>query len=96
MENVGAADDAIQKASKAGKKLIPWRDLQKGPVLKLSLVKMVVTGIHLLKGTIGIDDKWRLLMGDPFAPTRVELFGFVHDGTIGAKNIQGTVQHYCR
>ena len=65
MENVAAVDDAIQKASKAGKKLIPWRDLQKGPVLKLSLVKMViVTGIHLLKGTVGIDDKWRLLMGD--------------------------------
>ena len=62
---IAAIDDGIQRAGKAGKKLIPWRDIQRGPLLKLSLVKLVVvTGLHLLKGTVGIDDKWRLLMGD--------------------------------
>ena len=46
-------------------KLIPWRDKVKGPVLKLSLVKLVVVkGVHLKKGAADVNAHWRLLISD--------------------------------
>ena len=64
MATRSVATSNISEGKKA-KTLIPWRDPEKGPILKLSLLKLVsAKQLHMLKGTPGIDDKWRLLTVD--------------------------------
>jgi hypothetical protein len=63
LANFQMADESSKKEVK--RMQIPWRDPVKGPILKLSLMKMVVVkGIHLKKGTSDISNLWRVFIAD--------------------------------
>jgi len=58
-------DDDIVIEKGKGTAQIPWKNKTAGPILKLSLMKLVVAkGVHLRKGHNDVDTHWRILIGD--------------------------------
>jgi hypothetical protein len=58
-------DDDIVIEKGKGTAQIPWKNKTAGPILKLSLMKLVVAkGVRLRKGHNDVDTHWRILIGD--------------------------------